>query len=189
MVCDHLDPYSLQIGNTSLTRAGHQVNASSAVPNITRAVTLEVVSERGRGSAEVPGTLARSTLASPSPEVPGTIASRFSRSPGASTKAAAADSISETSSGKPVRRAALLLILATIIYWQIREIDRLLSKGDSTTADLELELLSHISPIGWDNVLLYGEYPTSTAEVATHVEDVSSQEQTRSDRGDVAGLA
>ena len=24
--------------------------------------------------------------------------------------------------------------------------------------DLNFELLSHISPIGWDNVLLYGEY-------------------------------
>ena len=28
----------------------------------------------------------------------------------------------------------------------------------TTADDLNFELLSHISPIGWDNVLLYGEY-------------------------------
>ena len=54
--------------------------------------------------------------------------------------------------------SCLLLILAAIIYWQIREIDRVLSKAGSDADDLNFELLSHISPIGWDNVLLYGEY-------------------------------
>ena len=44
------------------------------------------------------------------------------------------------------------------IYWQIREIDRVLSEAGSDADDLNFELLSHISPIGWDNVLLYGEY-------------------------------
>ncbi len=29
--------------------------------------------------------------------------------------------------------------------------------------DLNFELLSHISPIGWDNVLLYGEYQRGAA--------------------------
>ena len=38
------------------------------------------------------------------------------------------------------------------------EIDRVLSEGGSDADDLNFELLSHISPIGWDNVLLYGEY-------------------------------
>ena len=54
--------------------------------------------------------------------------------------------------------SCLLLILAAIIYWQIREIDRVLSEAGSDADDLNFELLSHISPIGWDNVLLYGEY-------------------------------
>ena len=54
--------------------------------------------------------------------------------------------------------SCLLLILAAIIHWQIREIDRVLSEADSDADDLNFELLSHISPIGWDNVLLYGEY-------------------------------
>ena len=54
--------------------------------------------------------------------------------------------------------SCLLLILAAIIYRQIREIDRVLSEAGSDADDLNFELLSHISPIGWDNVLLYGEY-------------------------------
>ena len=54
--------------------------------------------------------------------------------------------------------SCLLLILAVITYWQIREIDRVLSEAGSDADDLNFELLSHISPIGWDNVLLYGEY-------------------------------
>ena len=32
------------------------------------------------------------------------------------------------------------------------------SEAGSDADDLNFELLSHISPIGWDNVLLYGEY-------------------------------
>ena len=54
--------------------------------------------------------------------------------------------------------SCLLLILAATIYWQIREIDRVLSEAGSDADDLNFELLFHISPIGWDNVLLYGEY-------------------------------
>ena len=54
--------------------------------------------------------------------------------------------------------SCLLLILAAIIYLQIREIDRVLSEAGSDADDLNFELLSHISPIGWDNILLYGEY-------------------------------
>ena len=50
--------------------------------------------------------------------------------------------------------SCLLLILAAIIYWQIREIDRVLSEAGSDADDLNFELLSHISPIGWHNVLL-----------------------------------
>ena len=50
--------------------------------------------------------------------------------------------------------SCLLLILAAIIYWQLREIDRVFSEADSDADDLNFELLSYISPIGWDNVLL-----------------------------------
>ena len=57
--------------------------------------------------------------------------------------------------------SCLLLILAAIIYWQIREIDRVLSEAGSDADDLNFELLSHISPIGWDNV------PSSTASTSS----------------------
>lgn len=53
--------------------------------------------------------------------------------------------------------SCLTLILACIIYWQAKEINRVMNKyGDVVNTDLSL--IEHISPIGWDNVLLYGEY-------------------------------
>lgn len=55
--------------------------------------------------------------------------------------------------------STLLLILSSIIYWQIREIERIIEEADEEElAGLHLDLLSHVSPIGWENVTLYGEY-------------------------------
>ena len=55
--------------------------------------------------------------------------------------------------------SCLLRILAAIIYWQIRGDRSCFERGGlGWPDDLNFELLSHISPIGWDNVLLYGEY-------------------------------
>ena len=48
--------------------------------------------------------------------------------------------------------------LAAIIYWQIREIDTVLRHWDPEDEGIDPALLPHISPIGWDNVILYGEY-------------------------------
>ena len=53
--------------------------------------------------------------------------------------------------------SCLTLILASIIYWQAKEIHRVLVEVDPE-ADLDLSLVEHISPITWDNVILYGEY-------------------------------
>ena len=50
------------------------------------------------------------------------------------------------------------LILACIIYWQAREIDRILNEGDPEGNGINLSLLEHVSPIEWENVVLYGEY-------------------------------
>ena len=52
--------------------------------------------------------------------------------------------------------SCLTLILACIIYWQAREMERVITKPDSAVVDLLL--LEHISPIEWENVLLYGQY-------------------------------
>jgi TnpA family transposase len=61
--------------------------------------------------------------------------------------------------------SCLVLILAAIVYWQIKEIDRVLAVCDPELAGLDLELLTHISPIQWENVLLYGEYTLDRSRV------------------------
>lgn len=54
--------------------------------------------------------------------------------------------------------SCLTLIMACIIYWQAKEINRVLLEEDSEGAGVDLSLVEHISPIGWENIILYGEY-------------------------------
>jgi len=54
--------------------------------------------------------------------------------------------------------SCLTLILACIIFWQAREIGRILTQQDPQADGIDTTLLSHVSPVGWENVLLYGEY-------------------------------
>jgi TnpA family transposase len=60
--------------------------------------------------------------------------------------------------GQKNTSSCLTLIMACIIYWQAQEIKRVLLEAEPEAAGVDLSLLEHISPIGWDNVLLYGEY-------------------------------
>ena len=48
--------------------------------------------------------------------------------------------------------------MATIIYWQAKEISRVVKEHNPEEACIEMSLLAHISPIEWSNVILYGEY-------------------------------
>jgi hypothetical protein len=48
--------------------------------------------------------------------------------------------------------------MACIIYRQAKEINRVILEAEPEVADVGLSLLEHVSPSGWDNVLLYGEY-------------------------------
>jgi Tn3 transposase DDE domain len=50
------------------------------------------------------------------------------------------------------------LILACIVYWQACEISRVLSECDPVADGINLSVLEHVSPIEWDNVVLYGQY-------------------------------
>ena len=50
------------------------------------------------------------------------------------------------------------LILACIVYWHAREISRVLSQCDPLANGVDTSLLQHVSPIEWDNVVLYGQY-------------------------------
>jgi TnpA family transposase len=54
--------------------------------------------------------------------------------------------------------SCMTLILACIIYWQAKEINRVILECDPEENNIELSLIEHISPIAWDNVILYGEY-------------------------------
>ena len=54
--------------------------------------------------------------------------------------------------------SCLTLIMACIIYWQAKEINRVLNECDPESAGIDVSLLEHISPIEWENVILYGEY-------------------------------
>ncbi len=54
--------------------------------------------------------------------------------------------------------SCLTLILACIVYWQAREISWTISQGDPMPDGIDLQLLEHVSPIEWDNVVLYGQY-------------------------------
>ncbi len=53
---------------------------------------------------------------------------------------------------------SLTLIMACLIYWQAKEIAHVIREGDPQAEGINLNLLTHISPIGWENVILYGEY-------------------------------
>lgn len=52
----------------------------------------------------------------------------------------------------------LTLMMACIIYWQAKEINRVINECDPELAEIDVSLLEHISPIEWENVILYGEY-------------------------------
>lgn len=54
--------------------------------------------------------------------------------------------------------SCLTLILACIIYWQSKEIGRVISECYPETDGIDTSLLVHVSPVEWENVVLYGEY-------------------------------
>ena len=58
---------------------------------------------------------------------------------------------------QPNAANCLTLIIACIIYWQAKEMHRVLNEVDMPET-LDWALLEHISPVGWDNIILYREY-------------------------------
>ena len=42
--------------------------------------------------------------------------------------------------------------------WQAKDISRVIRTADPERHGIELSLLHHVSPIEWDNIVLYGEY-------------------------------
>jgi hypothetical protein len=60
--------------------------------------------------------------------------------------------------------SCLTLILACIVYWQAR----VLRQCDPAGNGIDLSLLEHVSPIEWDNVVLYGQYILDRKLVRVH---------------------
>ena len=54
--------------------------------------------------------------------------------------------------------SCLTLILACIIYWQANAIAERVRSGAAAEEGIDMRLLQHVSPIEWDNVILYGQY-------------------------------
>ncbi|HMB05887.1 MAG TPA: Tn3 family transposase [Isosphaeraceae bacterium] len=54
--------------------------------------------------------------------------------------------------------SCLMLILACVIYWQAKEISRIVRCRGPEDAAIDVGMLEHVSPIEWDNVILYGQY-------------------------------
>ena len=54
--------------------------------------------------------------------------------------------------------SCLTLIVAGIVYWQAKELSRVISECHPEGNGVDLSLLEHVSPIEWDNVVLYGQY-------------------------------
>ena len=54
--------------------------------------------------------------------------------------------------------SCLTLILACIIYWHAKQITQTVPSGAVAEEGIDATLLQHVSPIEWDNVILYGQY-------------------------------
>ena len=61
--------------------------------------------------------------------------------------------------------SCLTPILACVIYWQAREISRIVRWCKSQDGTIDIALLDHESPIEWNNVILYGQYLLDRAQV------------------------
>ena len=63
--------------------------------------------------------------------------------------------------------SCLTLILACVIYWQAKEISRVVRwcQPEVDKDKIDIAMLEHVSPIEWDNVILYGQYVLDRSQV------------------------
>jgi TnpA family transposase len=64
----------------------------------------------------------------------------------------------QSSEGQHHRMAGLNLLAAAVIHWNTRHLGRLVAELTATGQAPEPALLPHVSPLGWEHVLLTGEY-------------------------------
>jgi TnpA family transposase len=54
--------------------------------------------------------------------------------------------------------SCLTLFIACIIYWQAKEINRIVLEHLPQDGSIDISLLQHVSPVSWENILIYGDY-------------------------------
>jgi hypothetical protein len=57
------------------------------------------------------------------------------------------------------------LILACLIYWHAKENSRVVRWCPPEDEKTDVALLEHVSPIEWDNVILYGQHVLDRGQV------------------------
>ncbi len=58
----------------------------------------------------------------------------------------------------PPLTPGLNLLAAIVIYWNTAHLGEAVRQRKHADLTVELELLAHISPLGWGHILLTGEY-------------------------------
>ena len=61
--------------------------------------------------------------------------------------------------------SCLTFVIASIIYWQAKEIHRVIQTHE-LPAHIDLAYLNNISPVSWKNIILYGDYILNRNKVA-----------------------
>ncbi|WP_431064777.1 Tn3 family transposase [Methylotuvimicrobium sp.] len=61
--------------------------------------------------------------------------------------------------------SCLTLVMACIIYWQAKEINRVIQDHMPEDDSIDISLIQHISPISWENIILYGDYILNRAKI------------------------
>jgi hypothetical protein len=61
--------------------------------------------------------------------------------------------------------SCLTPILACVLSWQAREISRVVRWCKPEDEEIDVALLEHVSPIEWDDVILYGQYALDRTQV------------------------
>ncbi len=63
-----------------------------------------------------------------------------------------------TSEGQHYRMAGLNLLAAIVIHWNTQQLGHAVAQRKQAGLPVPIELLAHISPLGWAHILLTGEY-------------------------------
>ena len=54
--------------------------------------------------------------------------------------------------------AGLNLLAAIIIYWNVARLGEIVAQLTASSVPPDPALLAHVSPLGWEHILLTGEY-------------------------------